>query len=80
MEETTFPDNDYVLVLLSKKITFSLEKKTTPQKRNLKVEVDFGKVTRNTKKKKKPVVLQAYRIQLYDKSCRRDRFFKSNVG
>ena len=54
MEETTFPDNDYVLVLLSKKITFSLKKKTTLQKENLKVVVDGGELTRNIKKKKKP--------------------------
>ena len=52
MEETTFPDNDYVLVLLSKKITFSLKKKTTLQKENHKVVVDGGELTRNIKKKK----------------------------
>ena len=56
MEETTFADNDKVLVLLSKKNAFSL-KKTTPQKGNLKVVVDGGKLTGNINKKMKPVVL-----------------------
>ena len=46
MEETMFADNDYVIVLLSKKITFSLKKKTTLQKENLKVVVDGEKLTR----------------------------------
>ena len=33
MEETAFADNDYVLFIFSKKITFSLKKKTTLQKK-----------------------------------------------
>ena len=59
---------------------FSLKKKATPLKQNLKLVADAGKLTRNTNKKKKPVVLQAYKTPLYDKCYRRVRFFIKNVG
>ena len=35
MKETTFADNDYVLLMFSKKLTFSLKKKITLQEKLL---------------------------------------------
>lgn len=37
MKETTFADNDYVLLMFSKKLTFSLKKKITLQEKLLQL-------------------------------------------
>ena len=41
LEETTFADNDYFLVLFSKKITFLLKKKTTFLERLLQLRKNY---------------------------------------
>ena len=46
---------------------------------NLKVFVDGGELTGNSKKQKKPGVLQAYRCPLCEKCYRREHFFNTNV-
>ena len=46
---------------------------------NVKGFVDGGKLTRNINKKKKPGVLEAYRLPLCDKCFRREYFFNKHV-